>query len=75
MKRANNFLVFNQKFVDFKESRPAIINVNEIVAFAEIHDPKLGNVVVIHTTTNDHYVIDGIPTDIWIELVEILKGT
>ena len=75
MKRINNFLVFNQKYVDCEESRPAIINLNEVVAFTETHNAKLGNVVVIHTTTEDHYVIEGTPTDIWIELVEILKGT
>lgn len=75
MKRINNFLVFNQKYVDCKETRPAIININEIVAFTETRNSNLGEVVVIHTTTEDHYVIDGTPTDLWIELVEILKGT
>lgn len=74
MQKIGNFLLFQQAFVDCDEPANAIVNINAIEYIIEKNDNHKGGYLLLSTTDNE-ILMAGNPADLWIELVEILKGT
>lgn len=74
MQKIGNFLLFQQTCIDCDEPVNAIINIDAIDLILEKHDNRKGEYLVLITTDNE-ILMAGNPTDLWIELVELLKGT
>lgn len=74
MQKIGNFLLFQQAFIDCDEPVNAIVNIDAIESILEKHDSRKGEYLLL-ITTDSEILMAGNPTDLWIELVEILKGT
>ena len=73
MKKIGDFLLF-KTFLDCGTQVNAIVNIDAITSVIEEHNDIIGNHLIL-STTDSEITIAGDPTDLWIELVEILKGT
>lgn len=74
MQKIGNFLLFQQAFVDCDEPANAIVNIDAIESIIEKNDSRKGGYLLL-STTDSEILMAGNPVDLWIELVEILKGT
>ena len=72
MKKIGDFLLFEQKFIDYGETATAMVKIDDIISISEICEKHVGNCIILTTTLETTFIVAGNPEDVWIDLVKIL---